>query len=362
MRVVVLGGTGNFGARIVRALQDDPGIELVAAGRRVRAVSGAEQVRVASVDLGAEDFEVQLKSLAPEVVVHTVGPFQQQGYRVAASTLACGANYLDLADGRGFVTGFVPAVHEDAVQAGRVAICGASTLPALSSAVVDALVNDGLEPDTLEVAIAPGQRAPRGAATLQAVFSYLGRPVRILEQGRWISRTGWMDIRRVPLAFGTRWGAACDVPDLALFPERYPSAQTVRFHAALEMKVQHAVLWMLAALVRAGVPLPVVRWCAALDRMASVMDRYGGEWGGMRVSVVGSKNGQRLRRTWQLTAPAVDGPEIPCMAAISLLRRLARGETFPPGARVCMGMLPLAEFQPQFDRWGIRTRIHEEAA
>lgn len=34
MRVIVLGGTGNFGARIVRALRDDPAIDLLVAGRR----------------------------------------------------------------------------------------------------------------------------------------------------------------------------------------------------------------------------------------------------------------------------------------------------------------------------------------
>ena len=34
MRVVVLGGAGNFGARIVRALRGDPAIDLLVAGRR----------------------------------------------------------------------------------------------------------------------------------------------------------------------------------------------------------------------------------------------------------------------------------------------------------------------------------------
>ena len=34
MRIVVLGGAGNFGARIVRALQADERIELVVASRR----------------------------------------------------------------------------------------------------------------------------------------------------------------------------------------------------------------------------------------------------------------------------------------------------------------------------------------
>ena len=83
----------------------------------------------------------------------------------------------------------------------------------------------------------------------------------------------------------------------------------------------------------------------------------------MRVSVVGLRaDGQHIRRTWLLTAPAMDGPEIPCMAAIGMVRKLASGKGAEPGARPCMGLLTLGEIQPQFERWGIRTEIREDAA
>lgn len=42
MRIVVLGGAGNFGTRIVLALRADPSIELLVAGRRVVSVPAAE--------------------------------------------------------------------------------------------------------------------------------------------------------------------------------------------------------------------------------------------------------------------------------------------------------------------------------
>ena len=44
MRIVVVGGAGNFGARIVRALRADPNIELLVAGRRIVSVPDAEDV------------------------------------------------------------------------------------------------------------------------------------------------------------------------------------------------------------------------------------------------------------------------------------------------------------------------------
>ena len=134
MRVVVLGGAGNFGARIVRALRTDPQLELIAAGRRAQHVAGAEQVATASLDIAMADFPRLLGALRPELVIHCVGPFQGQDYRVAQAALEAGAHYLDLADGRDFVAGFARANDVRARAVRLCAITGASTLPALSGA------------------------------------------------------------------------------------------------------------------------------------------------------------------------------------------------------------------------------------
>jgi hypothetical protein len=68
-----------------------------------------------------------------------------------------------------------------------------------------------------------------------------------------------------------------------------------------------------------------------------------------------------LRRTWQLSAPALNGPEVPCMAAILLARRIARGALAVRGAHACMTYLTLDDFEPEFARWDIRTRIEDVA-
>jgi NAD(P)-dependent dehydrogenase (short-subunit alcohol dehydrogenase family) len=363
LRVLVVGATGNFGARIVRALKGDPAIELVAASRRGGAVPGAEEIRAVAFDALASDFQSRLREIGPNLVIHCIGPFQGQDYRVVEAALSAKAHYLDLADGRAFVAEFAPAMDALARAAGRVAISGASTLPALPTAVIDVLREPMQAIDTVEIAIAPGQHAMRGAATLAAVFSYLGRPVLVWRNGRWIREFGWMDIRRVPLDIGSRWGALCEVPDLTLIPARYPEVQNVTFHAALEFRLQHLVLWKLAALRRMGLPFPVGHWAVWLDRVAGLLDPFAGDWGGMRVSVVGKDaKGLRVRRTWQLTVPAADGPEIPCMPAILLARRIASGERMEAGAHACLGFVKLAEFAPEFSRWGIRTRIEESTA
>jgi hypothetical protein len=72
--------------------------------------------------------------------------------------------------------------------------------------------------------------------------------------------------------------------------------------------------------------------------------------------------GAPARRAWHVAADDNHGPEIPCMAAILLARRLARGDALPIGAHACAGLLALSGFEPEFARWGMVTDVVEEAA
>jgi hypothetical protein len=316
------------------------------------------------LDMAAAGFQRELCALGADIVIHCAGPFQGQDYRVASAASFCEAHYVDLADGREFVAGFGEKVDAAARAANRIALSGASTLPTLPAAVVDSLKPRFARFEEIQIAIAPGQRAPRGAATLAGVFTYAGRPFKVLRSGSWTHAWGWQELRRVRIeGLGTRWSAACDVPDLELLPARYPGVKTVEFRAALELGIQHFALWSVAGLRRAGLPLPIERWAKPLDRVASWLDPFGSERGGMLVSVTGTvPTGGRKRIEWHLVADHNHGPEIPCMPAILIARKLARGELTETGAYPCMGFLKLEEFEPEFARWGMKTTILERDA
>ncbi len=361
MRVVVIGGSGNFGTRICRRLGQDADLTVIAAGRHASRAS-AVPILDRALDLDAADFAAELGRLQPAVVIHCAGPFQGQDYRVVRAALACGAHYVDLADGRDFVAQFAAHNHAAAMASARVALSGASTLPALSSAVVDQLAQGLAQVEEIEIVIAPGQRAPRGRATIAAVLSYAGRGFRCLLDGHWHTLYGWQSMRRMRFPFGSRLTAVCDVPDLSLLVGRYPGVRTVVFRAALEVPLLHYGLWCFAGLRRIGVALPTARWAGALNRIVGWLDRFGSDRGGMTVSVSGrDPSGNRRRASWQLVAQSNHGPEIPCMASVLITRKLAAGDAIPQGARACMGVLTLSDFESEFSRWDIRTRIEGSA-
>jgi len=362
MRILVLGGQGNFGARICRALALDAGLEVLAGGRTERpAPPGHSKVRFVPIDIASPEFPAALARTGAKLVVHCAGPFQGQDHRVAQACIAAGVHYVDLADGRDFVAGFAPALDAAARAAGVIAVSGASTLPALSAAVVDAMLARFQRLREIRIVIAPAQRAPRGAATIAGVFSYAGRPFRQFAGGRWRKRHGWMGLDHIRIGeLGRRWSAWCDVPDLALLPERYPDVRTIEFRAALEVGLQHFVLWAAAIMRRLHLPLPIERWAVRLDRVAGWLDRFGSERGGMVVVLQGTlADGRRGRAVWTLVADDNHGPEVPCMGALLVARRIVAGTLTEPGARACIGMLGLADFAPEFARWKMRTRVDE---
>jgi hypothetical protein len=337
-------------------------LEIIATRRQGSTPGTAPGVKTAALDIEDRAFDAQLKALDPDLVIHCAGPFQGQDYRVALGALRSGAHYIDLADSREFVAGFISAVESAAKAAGRLAVTGASTLPALSSAVVDSLQPAFHRLRGIDIVIAPGQRAPRGMATLRAVLGYAGKGFPWWQGGNWRVAHGWQELKRETFSFGTRLAAACDVPDLSLMPDRYPTVQTVTFRAALEVAVQHISLWILAALRRAGAPIPIDRWVPTLNRIAESLNRFGSGTGGMKVGVEGvDALGNSSRCEWELVARDNHGPEVPCMAAVLLAMKLACQEP-AAGAKVCMGMVSLAEFETEFARWSISTTQREAAA
>lgn len=349
--VLVLGGYGFFGQRISEALASDAPVRLLVAGRNVdKAAAVAATLKLPAdqaIALDANDpgLASRLRELRVDTLIHTAGPFQSQGYVVAKAAIDAGCHYIDLADGREFVTG-IESLDGLARERGVTVVSGASSVPALSSAVIDRYLPQFQRLDRIEFGISSGARSP-GLATVKGVFSYGGKPFREWRRGVWRTTHGWLDLRRhrFPDPFGSRFVSSCDIPDLALFPKRYPTVQTVSFHAGFGSDLGHLVVWCLAALVRVRL-LPSLTPCAApLNHMSRWIEPWVSDQSGMFVSLVGEgAEGKLLHVNWNLLARQNHGPHVPCGAAIALARKLANGAGLPKGAMPCVGLLTVKEF------------------
>lgn len=357
-KVLILGGYGNFGKRIARALAES-GMPVVIAGRDAsRAHAGAAELPVGLAEAAVfdvrHDLHQRLSEIRPAAVVNTCGPFQTSDYRVAEACLDSGTHYIDLADGRDFVTG-ISALDARASARDVAIISGASTVPGLSSAVIEHFRPQFSEFHALRFGISPGQKAERGLATTQGIMTYVGRPLRAFA-GDDAPSFGWQGVYRQSFpVLGKRWMANCDVPDLDLLPEKY-GFRSIRFSAGLELAPLHLGLWALSWLIRIGVSLPLPRHAAWLLKASNLFDRFGSADGGMFMILNGLDNeGRRLQRSWFIVARGGEGPQIPTVPAVILARKAARGALHVRGASACAGLVTLDEYLRELARYPIET-------
>ncbi|KGJ96911.1 saccharopine dehydrogenase family protein [Colwellia psychrerythraea] len=369
-KVVVLGGYGNFGKRIVENLANIEGITIFVAGRSsdkaISCIDGLKGISVAKLeplllDIIADNFKDQLASLSPYLVIHTSGPFQRQDYRVPKACIACGAHYIDLADDRRFVCD-IAELDSQAKECGVLVVSGASSVPGLSSAVVDHYQNQFSDIESINLAIAPGNKAERGLATVAAILSYTGKPLNVFKDGRWQDVYGWMDSKVNDFGgfVGKRHLANVDVPDLELFPKRYSVSQQVSFQAGLELSLLHFTMVAMAYLAKIGL---VTNWAPLSKAIVSASNIFlplGTDKGAMEVLICGKDNDVRAKQVkWTLYAPKGNGPYIPTLSTIILARKLlsldGKNSSLETGAKPCVDLLKLSDFTSYFDALSIFT-------
>ena len=350
-RVLIIGGYGNFGSYIAKSLSLDPDIQLLFGGRSVEKAQHflaelptANPAEAHAIDIGG-DVPSALARINPHIVIHTTGPFQSQDHGVAMACIDQGCHYLDLADARDFVAG-TSALDAVAVARGVLVVSGASSVPCLTAAVIDHYLPGFANLDSIDYGISAAQQTNRGLATTSAILSYVGQAFSTLRSGQMQHVIGWQDTHSENYPeLGRRWFGNCDIPDLTLFPTRYPQLQSIRFAAGHELAILHAGTWLLSWAVRLGLIRSLSPHAPALLRLAFLFDWLGTSRSGFHMYLSGTgHDGQSRIARFFLIARSGHGPYIPCMPAILLAQKLARGQLARRGATPCLDLITLDEY------------------
>ncbi|MCP5206507.1 MAG: saccharopine dehydrogenase NADP-binding domain-containing protein [Hahellaceae bacterium] len=363
--IVILGGYGNFGKRIAEGLLDLANVTIIICGRskekadllcrQWRNNNPTVSLMPAALDINSPQFEADLSSLNPYIVVHTGGPFQGQDYSVPKACINVGAHYIDLADDRRFVCD-IAVLDEAARNKSVLVVSGASSVPGLSSCVVDHYMPKFYALTTIDFAISPGNKAERGEATIRAILSYTGKTFKVLRNKKWIDVVGWGESRKRDFggSIGSRWLANIDIPDLELFPLRYPTLENVQFQAGLEVAVLHHGMRVMSKLTQLKIVPSWAPMTKLIVKASELFLPFGTDNGAMQVTLRGvGHNDEPLQIDWTLYANDGVGPYIPTISAIILARKLFNGTLNRVGATACQGMYSLEEFDHYAKRWGI---------
>ena len=353
-KVLILGGYGNFGKLIAYRLVNY-NINIIIAGRnkkKTKKLANKLNVESAVFDINA-DLKVQLKILKPFIVINTCGPFQNSNYFVGKLCIENKIHYIDLADGRDYVCG-ISRLDELAKKNKVLCISGASTVPCLSSAVIEKYKDNYSEINSMIYGITPGQKTPRGLATVKAILSYIGKPIQSLHGNK--IRYGWQDmyIQKYPV-LGNRWMANCDIPDLELFPQKY-GIKSIKFSAGMENIILHFGIWILSWIIRFGFSVNFENYAPSFLKLSNLFNVFGTSNGGMHIIIDGKDLlGKSLRKKWFIVAKHGDGPQIPCVPSSLLAKKLIDGNLNVTGAIPCLSLISLDEYIDNLKKFNVEV-------
>lgn len=367
-KILILGGYGVFGGRLVQLLSDIQDIELVVAGRNLQKSKAfcARQTGFATFTptrIDRADIAEYLRDMAPDLIVDASGPFQNYGddpYDVVRAAINSRINYMDFADGADFVAG-IEQFDSAAKNAEIFILSGVSSFPVLTAAIVRAIGQD-IEIHDVVGGIAPSPYAGIGLNVMRAVIGYAGAPVKLQRNGQpataiglaesknyTIAPPGMMPLRNIRFSL-------VDVPDLQALPTKYPEIRNIWIGAGPVPESLHRVLNLLAK-TRALLRLPSFEVFSPIFYWVLNHMKFGEHRGGMFVEISGKKDGGNVISSWHMLAEGDDGPFIPSMAIEGMVRNILAGKSPELGARSAIDALELADYESLFENRTIYSGI-----
>jgi saccharopine dehydrogenase-like protein len=276
-RVIVVGGSGFFGAAAADALRRE-GQRVLVASRRPSA----------GLRMDAEDAGSIHAALAPgDVVIDAAGAFQRRSTTLLEACLSIGCDVIDLADSLDYVSN-VQALSMRVTAPRTRVLTACSSVSAVSAALVRLA---GVEaPVRVSTFLAPATRNTSTPATTWSFFSAIGRDVRLLRDGALVQRPALSETRALgfPPPVGPVSAMLAESADAIMLPKVWPTLKHVDFWVDARRSVFNRLLAVAARMPRV---LSLVR---AIEPAGRPLAKLAGARSGGFAVVVEDANGRRV--------------------------------------------------------------------
>ena len=339
--VLVLGGTGAYGAPLIGTLKR--------AGATCVALSndGAARARVLGVEYRAFDpaHPDRLTPLLQDAFcfVDARDPWCPRDARLIERCAARGVHYLDIADDPTFVRSIVNEVQRLARNM-RVAVVTGASLGALDRALLDTYTVGFDTLAHIDIAWSLGNAHPHARCLVQGWLALAGAPLAVKQDGRGRKLRGWSEplAIRFPAPLGRRRVYLRDAAHADALPRHF-GVQSVQVRLGSARRAFNHSLRLVAGLrnpARAELP----KLARLVTPLAKAVGRGADRGTGLRLVIEGQYAGAGYRReVFLLTAQS--GPAVLVAPAAALVSRwLTRGvET--TGAYAAAGAVSFADIK-----------------
>ena len=360
LTILLIGGYGTFGQRIVTRLASEADLHIIIAGRNIAKANtlcetfNSENITLSPLAFDRENpISPQVKQ-QPDIIIDASGPFQNYtNETVAEYCIANEITYFDLSDDRDFCAKIMAKTSRAPL------VTGLSTYPVLTAAAakVSAVHFDKIT--KIEAGISPAPATDMGRSVVGAIAAKAGEPIVVMQDGNLATVAAMTQIKSLRLAvpgatiIGEILFSRADTPETDALPRLFPNLTDIWCGAGPRPRWLHQMfIWM--AKLRALKLLPNLgRFTGLMHRVQNALPARDNR-GGMCVYIHGTDhNNAPLTRDWHLIAQGENGPYIPALPAVLLIQKILRGETLPAGPHYGRDLLTLSDFQQSFAELGI---------
>lgn len=341
-RILVLGADVAAGKYVALALAADPSVEcVIGTGIADENQVFAKQIGVRAVEVDAQN-KRSLRQVLDGVfaVVQAGGPLDNDNnrYHVAQQCIKYSTHYVDMTSARDYVTG-IQVLDVKAKAGSALVVTGATAVPAISSALVDSLLQEFDRVDEIHVAVCAAAADVSALALGRALVPSVGQAIRVRQQGRWRETYAWSEPEKLafPAPASRQRVYWCDFADLDLFPLHY-GALTVSARGSLQQPLVNGALAALSRLKRGRVTKSPKqahsRRFYGFQKLVDVVT-------GVHVGVRGQRKGTLIGRSACLISRSNSGAAMSCSPALALIKKWIQEGVPSAGAMPCIGLLTL---------------------
>lgn len=363
--VLVLGGYGNAGRRIVRLLLEETDARVITAGRSEtlarahadRMNEALDRPRVFSTALDASDAPAVRAALDGVDLLLVASSTSRHASAVARAALDAGVDYLDIH----YAPGQTDAVRTLAPEVEAAALCfviEGGFHPGLPAALVRHVANGFERLDTARVAAAvriDWRALDVGADTVREFAREIARtPMLVYRDGAWRRARWWSTRDFATIHFGVPIDARSCAPvfleELRRLPELYPTLRELGFYMA---GFGGLVDWV------------VMPAAALLARTGAAGERLAGRWLGrslrstseppylckLQVEAVGRAAGRATRVT--AAVQHGDAYQLTAIPAVATVLQLMDGAVREPGVHLQAHLVRPPRFLADMRRMGV---------
>jgi len=323
VRIVVVGGYGDIGSCVVEKLVEFSSHQVTIAGRnlkKARDICGTLKGYVGALRVDADDRATLTSTFENfDLVINCAGPFYKYGANVATAAIETRTHYIDICDDPDPLPKLF-ALDAAAKRAGVTAITGMGWNPGISNLAARLGANLLDEVRDIRIAWAVGSGDSQGLAALEHTLHAVTGEIPVFRNGKQVMVPAWTEMEMVefPAPLGEMSEFLFGRPEPITLPKSI-KVKNITVKGCISPPWNNRVLRFVRMLGLTKTKEKINIVAGVIHRIQRLFSVGGVKHSGLRIDVIGTKDGQERNLVFNMIDRFRPLTAIPCAVAALML-------------------------------------------